>query len=307
MRDVLEKTLESYNDVFADIVNVLLFNGKQLLKEGELQEYKARNIYPAKDKIREIERDVVKQWSGQNIRISYIGLENQTKQDKDMPLRVIGYDGADYRSQLSVDDSEGAVRYPVVTLVLYFGYNKRWDVPKSLFERIRVSDELKPYVNDYKINVFDIAFLTDEQVNMFKSDFKIIADYFCQKRKNKDYQPTPEKMKHVYETLHLLDTLAGEHRFTEVYYKDDKDGEVNMCDMLDRIEAKGEAKAEAKMTDVLSWLRDNDRLEDIDDIISKVPGRYKELLAEYEEYIEAIDNGMQPNSKNITPPDFWEE
>ncbi len=27
-KDIAEKTLEAYNDVFADIVNVLLFNGK---------------------------------------------------------------------------------------------------------------------------------------------------------------------------------------------------------------------------------------------------------------------------------------
>ena len=28
-----EKTLESYNDVFTDIVNVLLFNGRQVVNE----------------------------------------------------------------------------------------------------------------------------------------------------------------------------------------------------------------------------------------------------------------------------------
>ena len=30
-KDVTEKILESYNDVFSDIVNVLLFKGKQVL------------------------------------------------------------------------------------------------------------------------------------------------------------------------------------------------------------------------------------------------------------------------------------
>lgn len=28
-KDIAEKTLEAYNDVFADIINVLLFNGEQ--------------------------------------------------------------------------------------------------------------------------------------------------------------------------------------------------------------------------------------------------------------------------------------
>ena len=36
-RDMAEKSLEDYNDVFSDIVNVLLFNGNEKLKEEVLQ------------------------------------------------------------------------------------------------------------------------------------------------------------------------------------------------------------------------------------------------------------------------------
>ena len=35
-KDITEKQLASYNDVFADIVNVLLFDGERLVKEDEL-------------------------------------------------------------------------------------------------------------------------------------------------------------------------------------------------------------------------------------------------------------------------------
>ena len=37
-KDVVEKTLEEYNDVFADIVNVLLFHGQRIIKEDELDD-----------------------------------------------------------------------------------------------------------------------------------------------------------------------------------------------------------------------------------------------------------------------------
>jgi len=37
-KDITEKTLEAYNDVFADIINVLLFNGKLTVKEDELED-----------------------------------------------------------------------------------------------------------------------------------------------------------------------------------------------------------------------------------------------------------------------------
>ena len=55
-----------------------------------------------------------------NIRIACIGFENQTEPDADMPLRVYSYDGAEYRSQL-LKENRGNPRYPVVTLILYFG------------------------------------------------------------------------------------------------------------------------------------------------------------------------------------------
>ena len=35
-KDISEKILESYNDVFADIVNVLLFNGEQVVDPSDL-------------------------------------------------------------------------------------------------------------------------------------------------------------------------------------------------------------------------------------------------------------------------------
>ena len=48
-----EKILESYNDVFSDIVNVLLFNGKQVLLADELEDQAPRSYYKVDGKIRE--------------------------------------------------------------------------------------------------------------------------------------------------------------------------------------------------------------------------------------------------------------
>ena len=68
-KDTSEKILESYNDVFSDIVNVLLFNGKQVLSADELEDQAPRSYYKADGKIREIERDVAKRWKNGNIRV----------------------------------------------------------------------------------------------------------------------------------------------------------------------------------------------------------------------------------------------
>ena len=103
-KDTSEKILESYNDVFSDIVNVLLFNGKQVLSADELEDQAPRSYYKADGKIREIERDVAKRWKNGNIRVTCIGFENQTASDPNMPLRVMGYDCLLYTSD-AADDS----------------------------------------------------------------------------------------------------------------------------------------------------------------------------------------------------------
>lgn len=182
-KDITEKILADYNDVFADIVNVLLFGGKTIVDENMLESIK----------------------------------------DK---------------SQLLV---KGGEIYPVVTIVLYFG-QKRWIKGRSLYDILDITDEWKPYVSDYKINIFEIAYLTPEQVKMFKSDFRIVADYFVQMRINKDYIPSKETIKHVDEVLKLMSVLTQDERFEQAQANGNKGGLKNMCEVLDRAEARGELK-----------------------------------------------------------------
>jgi len=73
-----------------------LFKGKEVIKPEALQDADTKSQYKFADKIREEERDVAKFCKQGNVRIAFYGLENQTAIDKDMPLRVIGYDGAVY-------------------------------------------------------------------------------------------------------------------------------------------------------------------------------------------------------------------
>ena len=258
-KDATEKILESYNDVFSDIVNVLLFQGKQVLTADELEEEAPRTYYKADGKLHEIERDVAKRWKNGNIRVACIGFENQTAADPDMPLRVIGYDGAEYRAQL-LAENPASRRYPVVTLVLYFGYERPWNGPLSLKERMDIPEELEAYVNDYRINLFQIAYLTQEQVQSFQSDFRIVADYFVQKREKGDYVPSTQEITHVQETLQLLSVMTNDRRFEEIYNERNsvEGGLHNMCDVLDRAVNKGEDQVALLM----KKLFDENRIED---------------------------------------------
>ena len=244
-KDLSEKILVAYNDVFADIVNVLLFNGEKQIQPEELEDRGTKAFYKENGVLHEMERDVVKRWRKEEVRFACIGVENQTTIDQDMPLRVIGYDGAAYRAQLA-DKQKRQERYPVVTIVLYFGYNKKWDKPLHLLEKLTIPEKLDPYVSDYKVNLFEVAWLSDEQVAMFQSDFKIVADYFVQKRKNNSYIPTKEEIKHVEAVLQLLSIMEHDDRFAEAMYRENGRKVKNMCDVLDAAEQRGEIRGELR-------------------------------------------------------------
>jgi len=174
-----------------------MFGGIEYVKEDELEQGRERSSYSSDSKIiRDQERDLSKFWKQNEIRLAYVGIENETEPEDDMPFRNIGYDGAAYRDQISyVIDKEGnrhkeIERYPVITLVLYMGYKKRWDKARTIYEALgdRLDENLKPFVHDYPINLFEIAFITDDQLKKFKSDFWIVADYLVQMRKNNNFK-----------------------------------------------------------------------------------------------------------------------
>ena len=267
-KDIAEKILEDYPDVFADIVNGFLFNGNEVVKPEELEDMKLRSVYRAELKLHDMERDVAKRWKKNGIRIACVGFENQTAPDSRMVLRVLGYDGAEYRAQCLKENLNNAP-YPVITIVLYFGYEQRWTAAKSLYEAVSVPDELKPFVTDTKINVFEVAWLKDEQVAKFKSDFRIVADYFVQKRKTGTYRGSRDTMRHVYEVLQLLSVMEHvDYLERAVVEKRVKGGERDMSSIFDQYIKEGEARKEAEVnervaTDMLKKKYPLDAIKDI--------------------------------------------
>ena len=85
-----------------------------------------------------------------------------------MPLRVMGYDYGTYKKQYDsnarkyqaskgLEEDEFLSRMkksdkftPVITMIVYYG-EKPWDGAVSLHEILNIPEELKAFVNDYKI------------------------------------------------------------------------------------------------------------------------------------------------------------
>lgn len=278
VKDITEKNFEDFEDVFADIVNVLLFKGKRLMKENELESAATKSMLKIDGKIHEQERDVSKFWKNGEVRISILGFENQTAPDSLMPLRIMGYDGASYKKQ--VNDKKLKKRYPVATLVLYFGTETKWTAPKNLCGCFEIPEELKPFVSDYEINVFEIAWLDDNTINMFQSDFKFVAKYFQAKRLNKDYEPSNEELKHADELMKLFTALTGDNSFEEVYNSsklNNKKGGFTMDDVIARIENRGKEEIILRLIEsnagtieqIAEWVKLP--VEEVKKIAQKVP------------------------------------
>ena len=135
-----------------------------------------------------------------------------------MPVRIFGYEGANYRSQL---DHETIV--PVISLVLYFGTERRWQKPRNL----------KALLN-----------IPDKQINQFTSDFGIVARYFSELRKNKDYIPDDTRViRHVDAVLKLLAVMSGDRRYEQILAPAEQKGEVTtMYSVAQRLEEQGMKK-----------------------------------------------------------------
>lgn len=213
-KDTTQKRLEDFEDIFADISNVLLYDGEDVIKENELETVTAKDTYTVEHQIHEVERDVAKRWRHHSLHISLIGLENQTDPDYKMPLRVICYDGASYRAQLNAEDPKKT--YPVITLVLYMGTEKHWTAPKQLTDCFKYDERLSKFISNYKINVVELAWLSDEQIMKFKTEFRNFVELLRDTRLDRKPQYSPIQLKHVHELLQLMRIMSGNDEYEQL-------------------------------------------------------------------------------------------
>ena len=278
-KDILEKKLLMFNDVFADFVNGIMFDGKDVVKEDELVDLSGWSHYKSDDsKHRFQDRDVVKLWKKENVVISLIGIENQDIPDKNMVFRVISYDGASYRTQLVEKERRKRTKktnktdlrtdiYPVITFVIYYG-EEEWKHETTLHKRLNLGSELKHYVSDYSINLIDLKKLSEDDINKFKKDFKLIADYMVKGSKHKADRID---LNHPEEVSELILRLTGEELPIPI---ESEEGGKNMEKffepMFERAEARGEARGKAEGENCLARLISllmsegkNDKIKDV--------------------------------------------
>lgn len=91
--DVAEKILLNRNEVFADVVNGCLFDGRRAIKAGMLENAQPESAFTEDGSIHSEYRDVSKylNLNGKTFRIMLIGIENQSHPDMRMAARINDY------------------------------------------------------------------------------------------------------------------------------------------------------------------------------------------------------------------------
>ncbi len=272
-KDLSQKSLEYYPDVFADCVNALLYEGKQVLRKEGLLPAPTETIYPdTEGRLRSQLQDVSKfETEGGSVRAQYT-IENQTRTEKGMVLRKAGYEGAIYRRQYmernisikrskytrenkaakgstSAEENSSTKRnaYPVISMVLYWG-RSQWNSPRSLrrLTKGRLPKEAMKYVDDIRLHVYEMARLPEEVRRRFRSDMRIAVDYLAE---GSNYVPTGQKILHTEALLRLLRELTRDERYEKILKstmeKEKKEG-TTMCELLDKYWNGGVAEGEAR-------------------------------------------------------------
>ncbi len=249
-KDLASKKIEDYNEVFADIYNTLLFGRNVLCPDG-LRAGATESIYKTDGRdVNDQRRDILKKYHGKaSLLISSLGIENQTRVDKLMPLRVLGYDFGIYRQQVIGGEKKIT---PVITIVLNFS-DRKWRAAKSLFEMLDIAPDWREYVQDYKIHVFDIAFLEDQIIESFTSDFREIAMFFKRRRLGENPLASNRELSHPQAVLEFISAFTQDERYLDgmQYLNDRKErgGAVTMCEVAEALITQGklEGRLEGKV------------------------------------------------------------
>ena len=98
-----------------------------------------------------------------------LSIEHQSTIDKNMVIRCGNYEMMEYLKQFKNKKIKGLV--PQVMIVFYTG-DKKWNAPLKLSDYFDIPEELKEYVNDWKIKVVDVkeidtSKIKDEQTRYF--------------------------------------------------------------------------------------------------------------------------------------------
>ena len=179
-------------------------------------------------------------------------------------------------------------------MVLYYG-DTRWKKPLHLVDCLTIPDYLRERIPDYWVNLYEISYLTEDQIAMFQSDFRFVALYFVQNRREKeglkpDYSVSLDQLQHVEEFLELMTAITGNQIFMDslAFIQENRGKNLMMETIIDRYEARG--KIEGRKEGIKEGIKEGE----LSRAKSVVAGMHKEGIT-----IEVIARVVQEPEKVV--------
>jgi hypothetical protein len=268
--DIRVKNFIKVDTVFAQLFSEGVFKGSIKIDPNKLQELDSANQTMLKDLERLRDAQKIAMLFDDKLAFQVIlGAEGQAGVHYYMPVRCMELDALSYSGQcrrISEKAKEkkklkkyadgvpkGTKIVPTVTLVFYVG-SKPWDGPKSVHDMLDIPEDMKEwakvFIPDYQMHIIDARHLTEEEINRFEGDLKAFL-LMIQENYNE------EKLKNVVamhrQTWYAIGAIKNDQRYVEYIDKfsdEEMAGGVYMDAVLDRIEARGEERGEARVNEL---------------------------------------------------------
>ena len=267
-KDTVEKEFVSFPDIAADVINVLLYEGKKIADAKKLLAGPTETIYQGGEKLRSQYEDLCKyELVNGKINVMYL-IANQSRTDGKMLLRKAGYTGGVYREQY---ENKTQNIFPVVEFVLYWG-NHRWRSSRDiqrLFRKRKISDDIWKYIDELKLHVFEMRYLPEETRKLFQSDMRIVVDFLAE---GEGYR-SDRKIVHKAALIKMIKVLSGEMDTEDVekWMEEQEireEDEVTVCELFDQYERRGMERGENRFAMLAQMLMDSGRNDDLRRAIS---------------------------------------
>ena len=285
-KDHTQKMLIGCRDVFAELINVLVYSGEKVVNEADLLAGPTESLYIEADNQTHQQLRDCSMYELHNGEIHALyNLENQSTIDAYMPLRCVGYDGAAYRSQCN-DRKNTYKTYPVFTFVLNWN-TKPWNKATSILEALhfKPNPAAYPYFNNSKMPVFNMCFLSKDVREKFQGDLRIILDYLCDRESLLKRNQT---MKHPEEVIRMLHALTGDDQYLNsipLFTSPAKKGESTVCDLINSYYNEGHNTG-------LIEGRNSGLIEGRNQVIQALISNCKDLGCSFENTLDRIKNSL---------------
>ena len=257
--DTVLKDFWRDNARFADLFNAAFFQGKTVIRPDELEESDTdiSSIVRWNGHMETVRKilDVVKK-RAHGIDFVILGLENQQRVHFGMPLRIMLGDALGYlkeyqeiakknKARGNWEDSDeflsGLRRedrlHPMVSICVYYG-ERAWDGPHSLVDMLKIPEELRPVVSDYKMNLIQVR--ESEELVFHNGDVQAVFEI-----SRNIYKRNYKKIEEVYQNMELSSELGivigaiTESPELVNQALERKGGRMNMCTALEELKKEG--------------------------------------------------------------------